>query len=261
MRNAKEYIKFADPIVEAICVANWSSDGVGLTMADAAAVTNQQFGKTFKGNTQITSFDELEYFTGLTKIPDESFEGCTNLTTIKIPNVTQIGSFAFYACSGLSGTLVIPASVSDIGGRFAFAGCYGLTNFIVLANSIGDFSNDNSGDGIGNGNGLLYTKNFSSSRRYVKYQFKNVIFDGNVSLSAIDWHIQDSLIESIRISGDFSAPNNQTIYWSYGRPVNFFELGGADIARNLSVWSQYVYQRWNITSWLQWYCGDSCTTH
>ena len=112
MRSVKEYIKFADPIVEAICVANWSSDGVGLTMADAAAVTSQQFGTTFSVNTQITSFDELEYFTGLTSIPDQAFYQCSNLASIKIPTslLTTGGWYSFYHCGVTS--LNFPAITS-----------------------------------------------------------------------------------------------------------------------------------------------------
>ena len=50
------YIRFADPEVEAICVANWSSDGVGLTTADAAAVTSLSQIKTAFNETAITKF-------------------------------------------------------------------------------------------------------------------------------------------------------------------------------------------------------------
>jgi hypothetical protein len=58
-------ITFADANVKAICVANWDTNGDGeLSEEEAAAVTS--LGVVFKGNTEITSFDELQYFTGLT---------------------------------------------------------------------------------------------------------------------------------------------------------------------------------------------------
>lgn len=80
----KEYIQFADPAVEAICVANWSSDGVGLTKADAAAVTNID-GKFFNNN-DITSFNEFQYFTGITSMWYNAFNNCPNLTEITLPD-------------------------------------------------------------------------------------------------------------------------------------------------------------------------------
>jgi hypothetical protein len=77
------YIQFEDKAVEAICVANWSSDGIGLTMEDAAAVTT--IGTIFKGNTEITSFEEFQYFTKVTSLSSNAFNGCSALEYIKIP--------------------------------------------------------------------------------------------------------------------------------------------------------------------------------
>ena len=96
-----KYIQFEDPAVEAICVANWSSDGIGLTEEDAAKVTD--IGTTFKGNTEITSFDEFRYFTGVTSLPNNAFEGCSNLLTTKIPaTMTYLGALGFSGCTSLT---------------------------------------------------------------------------------------------------------------------------------------------------------------
>jgi hypothetical protein len=62
--SARIYISFADPVMEALCVGWWSSDGVGLTTAEAAAVTS--VGGKWQNNTDISTFDEFRYFTGLT---------------------------------------------------------------------------------------------------------------------------------------------------------------------------------------------------
>lgn len=84
------YLDFVDPVVEQICATNWG-DGIGITAAQAASVTS--FGDTFKDNTQITSFDELQYFTGMTQFnytySDNVFTGCTNLTTVDLRNITN----------------------------------------------------------------------------------------------------------------------------------------------------------------------------
>lgn len=91
-------IQFADAKVKALCVANWDSNGNGeLSEAEAAAVTS--LGEVFKGNAEITSFNELQYFTGLTSIDEEAFYDCEGLTSITIPeSVKSIGRDAFYNC-------------------------------------------------------------------------------------------------------------------------------------------------------------------
>ena len=96
-----ELIVFADDNVKAICLANWDTSGDGeLSFEEAAAVT--ALGGVFQNNTEITSFNELQYFTGLTSIGEGAFEGCVNLTTITLPNsVTSIGINPFAGCTSL----------------------------------------------------------------------------------------------------------------------------------------------------------------
>ena len=126
-------ITFADANVKAICVQNWDTDGDGeLSEAEAAAVTD--LGTVFKGNTTITSFDELQYFTGLTNIGNEAFRDCSCLTSVTIPSsVTSIGESAFRECSGLT-SVNIPESVTSIG-KWAFYHCNKLTS-VTIPNSV-----------------------------------------------------------------------------------------------------------------------------
>ena len=111
-----ENIAFADPAVKAICVAvaNWDKNGDGeLSMAEAAAVTD--IGEVFKGNTEITSFEEFKYFTGVKKIGKEAFLNATNLTSIVLPqSVVNIqGGWTFSGCSSLE-HVVLPDNLSII---------------------------------------------------------------------------------------------------------------------------------------------------
>ena len=134
-------IDFADGNVKTLCVANWDTGGDGeLSPAEAAAVTN--LGTVFTSKTVITSFDELQYFTGLSSINSDAFEGCTSLTSVTIPNnVTSIGGNAFGNCSSLT-SITIPSSVTSIGSH-AFYNCGGL-NYITVetGNSIYDSRNN-----------------------------------------------------------------------------------------------------------------------
>ncbi len=143
--NIQEYgscpITFADANVKAICVANWDTNGDGeLSYDEAVAVTD--FGEVFRENTEITSFEELQYFTGLTSISNYAFYNCNNLSgSLYIPNsVTMIGSSAFDGCSGFTGDLVIPNSVTTIGDR-AFSGCSGFTGDLIIPNSVTSIGN------------------------------------------------------------------------------------------------------------------------
>ena len=126
-------ISFADSNVKALCVANWDTDKDGeLSEAEAAAVTT--LGQVFQGNKNISSFDELKYFTGLATIGNYAFYYCSGLTSVTIPNsVTTIGNYAFYGCSGLT-SVTIPNSVTTIG-SCAFHGCSGLTS-MTIPNSV-----------------------------------------------------------------------------------------------------------------------------
>lgn len=54
-------------------------------------------------SSNITSFNELKYFTGITTIPSKTFINCSKLISLTIPeNVTSIGSYAFSGCTSLT---------------------------------------------------------------------------------------------------------------------------------------------------------------
>ena len=99
-------ISFADTNVKAICVANWDTDEDGeLSYNEATAVTN--LGMVFQGNQIITSFDELQYFTGLTTIAFGSFTGCSGLTSVVIPTtIISIEGNPFISCDNLAEIVV-----------------------------------------------------------------------------------------------------------------------------------------------------------
>lgn len=61
----------------------------------------------------------------MTEIEENTFSGCTYLTSIKIPNsVTKIVDGAFENCTSLT-SIKIPSSITEIG-KEAFKGCTSL---------------------------------------------------------------------------------------------------------------------------------------
>lgn len=125
------FITFADAEVASICIERWDTNGDSmLSMEEAAAVTDLGDGFYY----DITSFDELQYFTGLTSIGDYVFSGCIKLTSVTLPNtIVTIGEQAFSGCSNLT-SIIIPNSVTTIK-NCAFMYCTGLTN-ITFPNSV-----------------------------------------------------------------------------------------------------------------------------
>ena len=75
----------------------------------------------------------------ITSIGDYAFYECSGLTSVVIPNsVTSIGDWAFINCSGLT-SVTIPNSVTSIG-YCAFSYCSGLTS-VTIPNSVTSIGN------------------------------------------------------------------------------------------------------------------------
>ena len=117
-------IHFYDQKVKAICVEHWDTSGDGeLSYDEAAAVTD--LGEAFKDHDDILSFNELQYFTGLTAIGEYAFSGCLSLASVMIPDgITTIGGDAFSNCYALK-TITLPDGLKSIGAD-AFFYCWRL---------------------------------------------------------------------------------------------------------------------------------------
>lgn len=118
-------------------INTWASDfivnGVAYNITSSAAPYKVEvtLGGTYTGAITIpasVSNNGIIYL--VTSIGYHAFEGCSNLTSITIPNsVTFIYIGAFANCTGLT-TITIPSSVTVIE-SFTFLGCSNLTSFHV----------------------------------------------------------------------------------------------------------------------------------
>lgn len=117
-------MSFSDGVVKRLCLSAFDSDGDGrLTYGEAATVTS--LGDVFKGQ-RIQTFDELRYFTALTALDDDAFNGCQQLTSLRLPKtLKQLGRRAFAGCRRLT-SLELPTGLTAIGEE-TFSGCEALT--------------------------------------------------------------------------------------------------------------------------------------
>ena len=125
------YVAIKDPEVKRILVEKISSDGVGLTREDIEGVTT--IGTWFKGNTEIASFDELNYFTGVKTIDNGAFYQCTNLVIndLNLPNLEVLRGGAFNSTkirkiSSLGSVSRMPDNASNT--NEVFRNCLELTD-------------------------------------------------------------------------------------------------------------------------------------
>lgn len=127
-----ENITFAEANVKTLCVANWDKNTDGeLSTEEAAAVTS--LGTVFREKTNIKTFNELRYFTGLTSINSYAFYKST-IEKVTFPTtVTAIGEYAF-SQSNIGTELVIPRTVKTIG-NYAYYSCKRL-NRVVLQEGV-----------------------------------------------------------------------------------------------------------------------------
>lgn len=134
-------ISFADETVKQKMVAAFDTNGDGeLSYEEAASVSDGVKVKEAFGSTRTyKSFDEFQYFTGVTSIPYSMFYDWTCLTSIMLPNqVTTIGRSAFRNCSNLV-SIVLPDSLTMLSDD-VFWECSSLTS-ITLPNSVTTIGN------------------------------------------------------------------------------------------------------------------------
>ena len=91
--------------------------------------TNSKWNAIIKGNELVLGCKNTVIPDGIIFIDNNAFNGCTDLTSIKLPeSVSWIGDYAFKDCRKLN-SVEIP-HVSHIG-HYAFEGCEGLTSIRI----------------------------------------------------------------------------------------------------------------------------------
>ena len=105
-------ITFADAAVKSVLVSKFDTNADGeISPSEANLVTGSDMANTslsgiFYNNTTIVTFSELALFKNVTILPvgrsnQSLFNGCTNLTTVNLDNVTNVGNYTFNSCTKL----------------------------------------------------------------------------------------------------------------------------------------------------------------
>ncbi len=109
----------------------WTLDDTGtLTISGTGAMKNYDAMATpwYRNRTSIKT---VILNTGVTRIGNNAFEDCSELTNVTIPEgVTSISVYAFFACKKLT-SITIPEGVKSIG-TYAFGACDGLRRVTIL---------------------------------------------------------------------------------------------------------------------------------
>lgn len=104
----------------------WAANDDYMTFDEAAAVTD--IGLNFQKETQITSFDEFKYFTGVKTIANNAFMGTSaaissSLSVITLPDsIESIGSLAFRYCYNLV-FMRITKNITSLNNQNSFQDC------------------------------------------------------------------------------------------------------------------------------------------
>ncbi len=226
-------IAFADFRTRTLCINNWDTNGDGfLSKEEAAAVTD--LGTVFKYDyknklTKFTSFDELQYFTGLTSIPDNAFYGSEKMKSIVLPkNLTSIGKGAFGGCSNLL-SIAIPEGVTTISEN-AFNGCSGMTT-LTIPKTVESIS----------GNAFYYCGGLES----IKVADGNTVYDSRDNCNAIISTANNKLILGCM---NTSIPNTVKTIGQYAF-YNCLGLTSVFIPSSVDIIETYAfYGCTNITS-------------
>ena len=146
-----------EPFIKVARREGWiGSSDTQMTQSQAEAVST--IGTAFRGNTEIVTLNELEYFSSVTKIDAHAFNGCQKMTAIRIPDtITEIGDSAFYYCKALA-EFYMPSSVQKVG-RWGFAYCTGLKK--VTISDLAAWS------------AIAFTGNLSTPLHYAKHLYLN----------------------------------------------------------------------------------------
>ena len=114
----------------------------GTVNGDTLTLTTGTLYNDFRNALNNTSITKIAFDEDITSVPTGAFQGCTNLTSVDLGKVTEIGQSAFYGCTGLTSVDLTNATQIDLG---AFSACTSLTHIRLGADMYALSSNPSTG--------------------------------------------------------------------------------------------------------------------
>ena len=195
----------------------------------------------------------LTIHSGVTEIGSSAFWGCTGLTSLTLPSgITKIGSYTFSGCTGLT-SLTLPSGITKID-SYAFWGCTGLTS-LSLPSSITE-----TGKWAFDGCTGLKDVNFYINGDFETYLTKNHPYIGVGC--GIKYYLNDEEITSIVVPSSVTTlgmyafqrcSNLLSVYVSWPTPISAY---GTFSEANLGKCTLYVPQGTEQDYWLADVWGD-----
>ena len=131
LESEDEEIKLEPGLYDAdgVMIVSWEDSGMNVEI-DYGHMSNEKTAPYYLLKNVYTTTKKIVIPEGTTKIGENMFYMCGDLTSVEIPDgVTSIGSEAFFSCVGLT-NMNIPDSVTSIG-DYAFATCNYLTSIKI----------------------------------------------------------------------------------------------------------------------------------
>ena len=166
----------------------------------------------FQSCTSLTSVTMPEN-SQLISINNFAFDGCTSLTSVTMPDsITSIGGSAFGNCTSLT-SVTIPSGVTSISG-FAFDGCTSLTSITIPSGvtSIGNYAFKN-------------TPWWNTYSADTSHHYGNIIYINDVAYTATSSGITSCTFREGTVSISDSAFKNCTSLTSVTIPSGVTSIG------------------------------------
>lgn len=129
--NGDFYVRFKDAVIGNYFIDLYG-DGVGITKQQIQSIDKIP-SYQFKDNKEVTSFDEFQYFTGLSVLSREAFYGCSNLSSIILPSSLTLIELQAFRGTNIS-NIFIPKGVKSMQ-QSTFEECSNLKEVIFEEDS------------------------------------------------------------------------------------------------------------------------------
>ena len=213
--------------------------------------TNSYAGSIFNNNTEIKSFEELKYFTGLTKLCIDCFKGCTKLARLSFPNTMT--KFEYGCCARSTDCVNLYIDTVDVASfnKYSFQSSSSTNGKITIDNlNFRVSTNDSYSDDktfyytkINNLNVYAIGKGYSSSLTAKQNKFfgctiENIRFDDAV-ITIPQYAFVGAKIGNLYLNDSINVIEQYAFYMS----TSYASFVVKEIGNNITNIKQWAFQK------------------